>query len=104
MSGAWEPASLSPFLAAGEYIGQLPASPFVPHPNHGVVWHRWCVYTPHDRVFTDRQFRGRGCSRHGYFSLEFLTGVYGFFVIACWEQGGTVQVRGTGLQYKQNLG
>ena len=39
---------------------QLPASQPMPHPNHGVVWHRWCVYTPIDCVSTDRWFRGGG--------------------------------------------
>ena len=35
--------------------------------------------------------------------LEYQSGVSAFFVLACMGQGGTVQVRGTGLQYKQNI-
>ena len=33
-----------------------------------------------------------------------ISQVFLCLVLACMGQGGTVQVRGTGLQYKQNLG
>ena len=54
-------------------ILQLPASQLMPHHDHGVVWHRWCVYTPIDCVFTDRWFRGGGggAARMVVLSLEF---------------------------------
>ena len=79
----------------------------IPDPNRGVVWHHWCVYTPPDRVLTDRQFglAGEGGCAAGMviFPLS-IRQVYLSFVPACMGKGGTVQVRGSGLQYKQNLG
>ena len=87
-------------------ILQLLASQPMPDPSHGVVWHRWCVYTPIDCVITDRWLRGGGGGAAGmvFYPLS-LTGVLEqFSVFACGAQGETGQVRGTGLQYKQNLG
>ena len=57
-------------------------------------------------VLTDRLFgwQGGGCAAGMVIFPLSISQVYLSFVPACMGQGGTVQVRGSGLQYKQNLG